>query len=312
LAFGPDYYGNTVRKAPNDLLLTMHSEFEIEDIDIDQLVVEKSFQINFKKRKFEYITDLEQYTLKDYDLEKDKLIISKAFQTFRAQIAFADSAKLTFRDFFILGKFPERFFRQISYLIIQLDNLSPVPSSSFGKGPLMNSNGGARRKIGAAPSLIRNTSIQSEDNYYDDDFEEYNPDHDAIAEEVTDEEEERERELFFADGNDTRKVSDHGKVPRGGERITPGLIYPKRVDSSLSNEDLVPRYPFKYQNAVSASENVHSKVPQTSESVAVSQQSRRKQRNPSWISKRNWKLGEKIGSGSFGEVFQAMNDKVSF
>lgn len=31
-----------------------------------------------------------------------------------------------------------------------------------------------------------------------------------------------------------------------------------------------------------------------------------------WIENNNWVLGEKIGSGSFGEVFQCMNDKVTF
>ncbi len=29
-----------------------------------------------------------------------------------------------------------------------------------------------------------------------------------------------------------------------------------------------------------------------------------------WIANREWRLGEKIGSGSFGEVFKGMNDKV--
>lgn len=34
-------------------------------------------------------------------------------------------------------------------------------------------------------------------------------------------------------------------------------------------------------------------------------------KNPAWITARQWKLGQKIGSGSFGGVFQGMNDKVS-
>ena len=28
-----------------------------------------------------------------------------------------------------------------------------------------------------------------------------------------------------------------------------------------------------------------------------------------WIKNNQWKLGDKIGSGSFGEVFQCMNNK---
>jgi hypothetical protein len=32
----------------------------------------------------------------------------------------------------------------------------------------------------------------------------------------------------------------------------------------------------------------------------------------SWIETRSWRLGEKIGSGAFGEVFQGLNDKVSY
>ena len=38
---------------------------------------------------------------------------------------------------------------------------------------------------------------------------------------------------------------------------------------------------------------------------------RRRVKNSTWINEGNWKLGEKIGTGSFGEVFKAMNDKVS-
>ena len=30
----------------------------------------------------------------------------------------------------------------------------------------------------------------------------------------------------------------------------------------------------------------------------------------SWISAREWRLGEKIGSGSFGDVFMGLNNKV--
>ena len=37
---------------------------------------------------------------------------------------------------------------------------------------------------------------------------------------------------------------------------------------------------------------------------------RRRVKNSTWINEGNWKLGEKIGTGSFGEVFKAMNDKV--
>lgn len=39
---------------------------------------------------------------------------------------------------------------------------------------------------------------------------------------------------------------------------------------------------------------------------------RRRVKNSTWINEGNWKLGEKIGTGSFGEVFKAMNDKVHF
>ena len=38
---------------------------------------------------------------------------------------------------------------------------------------------------------------------------------------------------------------------------------------------------------------------------------RRRVKNSTWINEGNWKLGEKIGTGSFGEVFKAMNDKVA-
>ena len=30
----------------------------------------------------------------------------------------------------------------------------------------------------------------------------------------------------------------------------------------------------------------------------------------SWIAAREWRLGEKIGSGSFGDVFMGLNNKV--
>jgi hypothetical protein len=39
-------------------------------------------------------------------------------------------------------------------------------------------------------------------------------------------------------------------------------------------------------------------------------QSRKYSKQPQWIDAKEWRLGEKIGSGSFGEVFQAMNHKV--
>ena len=38
----------------------------------------------------------------------------------------------------------------------------------------------------------------------------------------------------------------------------------------------------------------------------------RKKKTTSWIHSRKWKSGEVIGKGSFGKVYQCMNDKVYF
>jgi hypothetical protein len=60
--------------------------------------------------------------------------------------------------------------------------------------------------------------------------------------------------------------------------------------------------------------------PKPTQSINVSSEraAQKIQRNPvqtsirqaPWIDRKDWRLGEKIGSGSFGEVFQAMNGKV--
>jgi hypothetical protein len=50
--------------------------------------------------------------------------------------------------------------------------------------------------------------------------------------------------------------------------------------------------------------------PVVSASVASTSVSSSRGKTASWIVNKEWRLGEKIGSGSFGEVFQGMNNKV--
>lgn len=77
-----------------------------------------------------------------------------------------------------------------------------------------------------------------------------------------------------------------------------GLIDPKTISSSSTEFRKPPSF--------------RANIPERNISTSSGDSSNKKrQKTPTWITSHSWRLGEKIGSGSFGEVFQGLNDKVS-
>ena len=89
----------------------------------------------------------------------------------------------------------------------------------------------------------------------------------------------------------TSKITIGAKVGAVSRPHSTGTAYQRRTDNAIEIE------------------------PQNSESIAARSfsagaQGRRKvTATPSWITKNEWKLGQRIGTGSFGEVFQCMSGK---
>jgi hypothetical protein len=316
----------------------MNNEFEIEEIEVDPKLVEHTFSKSFSKRKIDYIEELESAALSDFELENEKASIAKSFHTFRSFLLkqsniLSSVDKLTLEDFWRYGKFSGRYINRISYLIVHLDSLSPIPSKSFPQtkipksyqsssnnlppsGPLKHKKSS---RYGGKPSFQRNPSVQSDDNY-DDDFEEYYPEHESnYPEEVTDDELVEEPQKMYHNnhsraGDEDSDEAGHTFKPHNFSQQKPP--YPtKKYDDQNTHQQPRSRSGDHLQHNGSVDSTDFDRVGPLKSHSGVSDSGvgnhRRKQKNPSWISKRNWKLGEKIGSGSFGEVFQAMNEKVS-
>jgi hypothetical protein len=457
----------------------MSDEFEVEDIIVDAIEAEGVFRRNLFNKGIEYLREIEKGALEDYELEQEKSLISRGFQSFktyvRQQMPSEGMKKITLND---MKRYIESgwIMNRIMFIIIRLENTSPVPSSSSSSVstsiatsqsrnqpqemrktavPSSSSSSSSsttprqplvlpspdKRSSSNQPvrssSFYNNTSINNnsnqqqqrplsdekppsikltpssnqqhqssnrsghsygqghsqghhpttvgkgnsdQGNLYDDDFEECDPEDDNHNHNHNQTQSMDDLSIFNDDDSRTslqrsshenddtyrrRKPSDRyhiNKTPSldgldeseelmllhpSSSAPTPNNALPPRpvITSSFSNDIATPgRYYLPVKSSRSASNDYEyndppsssqpqqfsqpntSRVGTASSSVTGDNSSggnsekrssnnggrKKKQENPPWINKRNWRLGDKIGSGSFGEVFQAMNDKVSY
>lgn len=100
-------------------------------------------------------------------------------------------------------------------------------------------------------------------------------------------------------------------------KMTSSVVSPKFVSSEPTSSPYKGPYtsrPAPTQNMSLDAESEANRAATAGQAVRSSNVggSKRKGRTASWILDHAWRLGDKIGSGSFGEVFQGLNDKVTY
>ncbi len=285
----------------------MSGEFSIaeEEIAIPQNLIDAAFRNGLKSHKLLYLDDLKKIAMTDsfFDGKRDQL--QRAFDEMKLYIGSQGSNinTISMKQF----KLPPTMIERLGYLAHQRSVVSPV------------NNGTSSRSRG----FQRSPSVQSEDNY-DDDFEE-----EEVEEEYEDDNDNRiasrAQTVSMSRNNPINTLTNNfvgGSTPSPTKSCDPirnGPTYPnnnrkfqvieERKFSDWQIKDGTSKIqPQPTQSVEFSAKSSNKYGPSYEDTAAVSQS--RKHKQPQWIDQREWRLGEKIGSGSFGEVYQAMNHKV--
>lgn len=114
--------------------------------------------------------------------------------------------------------------------------------------------------------------------------------------------------------NVTRNTTDDRYADEGFEDYENDFEDYDDIDKRAHTSDVVlPKFtdkePAKIRSKTAPSANSQASTPSSSQSTTKSRtHSSGKIKKLAWINKGHWRLGEKIGSGSFGDVFQGMSD----
>lgn len=256
----------------------MHSRIMDSGYDGDSM--DAAFRRGLKAGKLLYLDNLKRKALQDYELHGESGLLEKAFTSMKQHIGTSGARvnSTSLKDWRRFG-LSEDIIDRIGYIALQHDSggtAAPVAPAAAGRGP-------------SVPKLV---AQQSDD--YEEDFEEINEEDYQRAKQ---QQQQQQRAIAIA----AAPASSSSKL------------------SSLSSEDLVtPRMtsgPIPIPTAMHLRNPAHSNNTSTSTDSTPSAVRSSKSVSsggggvPAWITKGEWRLGEKIGSGSFGEVFQAMNNK---
>lgn len=288
-----------------------------EEIAIPQHLMDTAFRNGLKSHKLLYLDELKSLALSDSFFEGQKDILDRAFSDMKIYIGNQGSQiqnTISMKHF----KLPSKMIDRLGYLAHQRSVISPVNDSS--------------RSSRSTRSFQRSPSVQSEDNY-DDDFEE-----EEVEEEYDDHMDHdppkgsRYNSTItkltnnFVGGNTPSptkssnsntsfqqiKVND-GYFPKGRLQVIADDKSGSIRDNTYNRETLTSKkiqpQPTQSVDFDHRPSTIGKHLSTQAEATFPSQS--KKNRQPQWIDAKEWRLGEKIGSGSFGEVYQAMNHKVS-
>lgn len=304
----------------------------------DREAMERAFRRGLKSAKLIYLDNLKKKALQDYELHGEQINLEKAFQQMKLFIG-TNSQKvnsISLKDWRRFG-LSDYIIDRLGYIAMQHDN--PGHSASSGSIGSTTKSSSSR----PAPS----GSMHTEEQQYEEDFEEFDEEEYTKLKSLQDiNRVDDDRRNYTKHGSKKTnqspglnsgvaveeklrpKASEDIVTPRtttqaGGVVCT--IINGTRGEGKEATPPPKLRYPTQESGGISggSSSGKVPSVPSTSSSIVVASKdavrasdvrssgiARKGQQVPAWISNREWRMGEKIGAGSFGEVFQAMNNKV--
>lgn len=301
----------------------------------DREAMERAFRRGLKSAKLIYLDNLKKKALQDYELHGEQVNLEKAFQQMKLFIG-TNSQKvnaISLKDWRRFG-LSDYIVDRLGYIAMQHDN--PGHSASSG------SIGSTTKSSSSRPTP--SGSMHTEEQQYEEDFEEFDEEEYTKLKSLQDMNKVDDDRGSYAKTGSKKTNQSPGLIsavveeeklrPKASEDIiTPRTTTPAGgVVCSIINgtrgegKEATPppklRYPTQESVGISGSSSSGKGVlsaPSTSSSVSKdavrasdvrsSGIARKGQQVPTWISNREWRMGEKIGAGSFGEVFQAMNNK---
>lgn len=296
------------------------------EIHLDLSLIESAFRRGLRVSKLIFLNELKAATLNDWELRTQTRQIERAFTEYTTYLGTKANAIQTaeLQDLERYG-LTDKTIRRIGYHALQLENTSPK-AGSFRKG----ANG---RSFSRQVSQEESYEEDFEDILDEDEADESNPmptpykKVDVLGE---DEESEEERDYKRFPASPARQAArrrakyDEEKYQFDDEidqitsnhatpRLNPSSNNPPTVQSQQQSHLAQPKVTASVQFPTSSSSTGHhphasSSSVAASSSVTASGIRRRRKKTPEWIVQRRFTLGKQIGEGSFGTVFEAMND----
>lgn len=276
-----------------------------EEIHIDPKLMNEAFQRGLRQGKLSYLNQLKSRALVDYELQDDEALIGKAFELMRKFIGTQGTHvnHLSLRDWEEFG-LSKHVINRLGYIAFQLDSASPVSKPT-------------RRGFNRVPSS------KNSDEVYDDDFEELeeieedNGLHSTVSTVRNNyshvEDTNISTDFGISDSvrsGDSKRGEDDDDIV--DETIQYSIHKPalKVTSSTAAAKPLRPRSSVEPVSSKFEMEIVPADPDDDVAKRAFTAGAQRRGKTATWIVNNEWRMGDKIGSGSFGEVYQGMNDRV--
>eukprot|EP01033_Poteriospumella_lacustris_P012080 gene12081-8632_t len=273
---------------------------QLDEDDLEKSLQEAAFRRGLRATKLVFLNELKSVVLRDSELRAQSKAIERAFADMASYVGSKPQSllNLELRDFDRFG-LSEHAIRRIGELAIQLESSSPKAGAAMRR---LNSHGHGR-------SFSRQSSVA--DEQYEEDFEE-------ILDEDEDDQQQQQQQQQAKAAQDRRFEAEldaithrNGAAPALAPKVSSSVHFPSSSAAAASATASAARVaPLEAHGGVAASATTTTT---SSSSVAASVVSasgarRRRKKTPEWIAQRRFTLGKQIGEGSFGQVFEAMND----
>ena len=255
---------------------------EYNVIEEDPQLLAHAFSTGLQQNGAQFFSELLEMAMNDYELENQQKLIKRAFEMIKKFIQRKGS---TYIDLFQLSDLSDYDLdvdtvNRIGYLAYQMNYRSPEVTSSTLR--LQE----RRLNQSKSPSEVPD----EEDDYGDDNFEE-------DSEEIDEEN--------IGEGKSVEIIRNNFMIPTPVVSTSKSTIQQsnqsyQQHNKSTSHQPISP-IQIPARPTVSTSINMNSVNAATNN---------KRTKSTSWITHKQWKLGEKIGSGSFGDVYMGLNDNV--